>query len=162
MVEVFTDDGVSDAKGHDQRPGLDDLLKGVARMEFDVVAAWSVDRLGCSLQDRIATLKELKAKGVDLYLHKQGLDTSTPAGKAISQMLGVFAEFEREIIADASMRGWRGPKSNAQSLASLSAVRARRRAVVQARETDRSIRQIAGELRMSTATVQQVLRGVAE
>ena len=94
------DDGVSGAKGRDQRPGLDDLLKGVARREFDVVAAWSVDRLGRSLQDLIGTLNELRAKDVDLYLHKQGLDTATPAGKAMFQMLGVFAEFEREIIAE--------------------------------------------------------------
>ncbi len=70
VVKVFTDDGVSGAKGRDERPGLDDLLKGVARKEFDVVAAWSVDRLGRSLQDLIATLNELKAKDVDLYLHK--------------------------------------------------------------------------------------------
>ncbi len=57
----------------DQRPGLDELLKGMARREFDVVAAWSVDRLGRSLQDLIGTLNELRAKDVDLYLHKQGL-----------------------------------------------------------------------------------------
>ncbi len=100
IVATYTDDGISGAKGRDQRPGLDDLLKGVARKEFDVVAAWSVDRLGRSLQDLIGTLNELKAKDVDLYLHKQGLDTSTPAGKAMFQMLGVFAEFEREIIAE--------------------------------------------------------------
>jgi DNA invertase Pin-like site-specific DNA recombinase len=99
-VSVYTDEGVSGAKGRDKRPGLDALLKGVARKEFDVVAAWSVDRLGRSLQDLIGTLNELKAKNVDLYLHKQGLDTSTPAGKAMFQMLGVFAEFEREIIAE--------------------------------------------------------------
>lgn len=97
---VFTDEGISGAKGRNQRPGLDDLLKGVARKEFDVVAAWSVDRLGRSLQDLIGTLNELNAKGVDLYLHKQGLDTSTPSGKAMFGMLGVFAEFEREIIAE--------------------------------------------------------------
>ena len=65
-----------------------------------MVAAWSVDRLGRSLQDLIGTLNELRAKGVDLYLHNQGLDTATPAGKAMFQMLGVFAEFEREIIAE--------------------------------------------------------------
>ena len=100
IVATYTDDGISGAKGREQRPGLDDLLKGVARKEFDVVAAWSVDRLGRSLQDLIGTLNELKAKDVDLYLHKQGLDTSTPAGKAMFQMLGVFAEFEREIIAE--------------------------------------------------------------
>ena len=100
VVAMYTDDGISGAKGRDQRPGLDDLLKGVARREFDVVAAWSVDRLGRSLQDLIGTLTELRAKDVDLYLHKQGLDTATPAGKAMFGMLGVFAEFEREIIAE--------------------------------------------------------------
>ncbi len=159
---VYTDDGVSGAKGRDQRPGLDDLLKGVARREFDVVAAWSVDRLGRSLQDLIATLNELKAKGVDLYLHKQGLDTSTPAGKAMFQMLGVFAEFEREIIAErihaglarAREQGTRSGKPIGRPPTSM----ARRRAIVKAREAGGSIRQIAGELRMSTATVQQVLR----
>ncbi len=162
VVEVFTDDGVSGAKGREQRPGLDELLKGVARKEFDVVAAWSVDRLGRSLQDLIATLNELKAKGVDLYLHKQGLDTSTPAGKAMFQMLGVFAEFEREIIAERIHAGLarareQGTKSG-MPIGRPRTSRARRRAVVQAREAGRSIRQIAGELRMSSATVQQVLR----
>ena len=100
VVATYTDDGISGARGRDQRPGLDDLLKGVARREFDVVAAWSVDRLGRSLQDLIGTLTELRAKDVDLYLDKQGLDTATPAGKAMFGMLGVFAEFEREIIAE--------------------------------------------------------------
>ena len=162
VVTVYTDDGVSGAKGRDQRPGLDELLKGVARKEFDVVAAWSVDRLGRSLQDLIATLNELKAKGVDLYLHKQGLDTSTPAGKAMFQMLGVFAEFEREIIAERIHAGLarareQGTKSG-KPIGRPRTSRARRRAVVQAREAGGSIRQIAGELRMSTATVQQVLR----
>ena len=56
--------------------------------------------LGRSLQDLIGTLNEMRAKNVDLYLYKQGLNTSTPAGKAMFQMLGVFAEFEREIIAE--------------------------------------------------------------
>ncbi len=162
VVKVYTDDGVSGAKGRDQRPGLDDLLKGVARREFDVVAAWSVDRLGRSLQDLIATLNELKAKGVDLYLHKQGLDTSTPAGKAMFQMLGVFAEFEREIIAERIHAGLarakeQGTKSG-KPIGRPRTTRARRRAVVNAREAGRSIRHIAGQFRMSTATVQQVLR----
>ncbi len=60
-----------------------------------MVASWSVDRLGRSLQDLVIFLGEMNAKGVDLHLHQQGLDTSTPAGRAMFQMLGVFAEFER-------------------------------------------------------------------
>jgi len=100
IVTTFEDAGISGAKGREKRPGLDAMLKGVARREFDLVAAWSVDRLGRSLQDLISFLAELKAKGLNLYLHKQGLDTRTPAGKMLFQMLGVFAEFEREMIIE--------------------------------------------------------------
>ena len=94
VVAEFTDSGISGAKNRDARPGLNSLLEGVTRREFDKVMAWSVDRLGRSLQDLLTFIAELKAKGVDLYLHQQHLDTSTPSGKAMYQMCGVFAEFE--------------------------------------------------------------------
>jgi DNA invertase Pin-like site-specific DNA recombinase len=100
IAHVFRDHGISGAKERDKRPALDALLKGVARKEFDLVAAWSVDRLGRSLQDLVSLLGELHAKGVDLYLHQQGIDTTTPAGKALFQMMGVFAEFERAMIVE--------------------------------------------------------------
>ena len=76
------------------------MHKAAARREFDIVVAWSVDRLGRSLQDFVAFLSELHAVKVDLFLHQQGFDTTTPAGKAMFQMLGVFAEFERSIIQE--------------------------------------------------------------
>jgi DNA invertase Pin-like site-specific DNA recombinase len=97
VVATFEDASISGAKGRERRPGLNKLMQGVARREFDLVGAWSVDRLGRSLQDLVLFLGELHAKRVDLYLHQQGLDTTTPAGKALFQMLGVFAEFERAI-----------------------------------------------------------------
>ena len=77
----------------------------MARREFDQVATWSVDRLGRSLQDLVVFLGELHAKGVDLYLHQQGIDTATPAGKAMFQMMWVFAEFERAMIIERGNAG---------------------------------------------------------
>jgi DNA invertase Pin-like site-specific DNA recombinase len=77
----------------------------VARREIDMVAEWSVDRLGRSLTDLLGFLTDLHAKGVDLFLHQQGLDTSTPSGRAMFQMLGVFAEFERAMIRERVMTG---------------------------------------------------------
>jgi DNA invertase Pin-like site-specific DNA recombinase len=65
-----------------------------------MVMAWSVDRLGRSLQDLVGFLSELHALKIDLFLRQQGLDTTTPAGKAMFQMMGVFAEFERAMIAE--------------------------------------------------------------
>ena len=98
VVEEFVDNGVSGAKGRDKRPGFDRLLKAVVRREVDVVATWSVDRLGRSLQHLVGFLEELDGAGCDLYLHQQALDTTTPAGRAMFQMRGVFSEFERSII----------------------------------------------------------------
>ena len=100
IVAEFSDEGISGAKGREKRPGFDDLHKAITRRQIDIVAAWSVDRLGRSLQDLVAFLGEVHAAGVDLYLDRQGIDTSTPAGKALFQMLGVFAEFERAIIQE--------------------------------------------------------------
>lgn len=100
IVKEYVDKGISGAKGRDQRPQFNAVLNGVARKEFDLVAAWSVDRLGRSLQHLIGFLNELHAKKVDLYLHQQGIDTTTPAGRAMFSMLGVFGEFERSMIQE--------------------------------------------------------------
>jgi DNA invertase Pin-like site-specific DNA recombinase len=100
ITKVYKDHGISGAKGRDKRPAFDALHKAAARREFDVVMAWSVDRLGRSLQDLVGFLSELHALKVDLFLHQQGLDSTTPAGKAMFQMLGVFSEFERSIIQE--------------------------------------------------------------
>lgn len=100
VVAEYVDRGISGAKGRDKRPQFDALLKGVARKDFDVIAAWSVDRLGRSLVDLLGFLGDVQAKCVDLYLHQQAVDTSTPGGKALFQMMGVFAEFERAMIRE--------------------------------------------------------------
>src|SRR5262249_19650674 len=81
IVKVYKDQGISGAKGRDRRPGLDALCRDAAKRQFDVVMAWSVDRLGRSLQDLVGFLSEIHALGIDLFLHQQGLDTRTPAGK---------------------------------------------------------------------------------
>jgi DNA invertase Pin-like site-specific DNA recombinase len=98
VVAEITDEGVSGAKGRDQRPGFDRLLRGVARHEFDLVAAWSVDRLGRSLRDLVLFLEDLREQKVDLFLAQQGLDTSTASGRAMFGMLSVFSDFERSMI----------------------------------------------------------------
>lgn len=105
IVAEYVDAGVSGAKGRDQRPGLDAVLKDAVRGKFDVVMSWAVDRMGRSLVDLLGTLQELHAAKVDLFLHQQAIDTTTPAGRALFQMLGVFAEFERSMIQSRILSG---------------------------------------------------------
>src|SRR5712671_2266100 len=116
VVRVFEDAGISGAKGRDKRPGLDAMMKAVNAKEFDMVASWSVDRLGRSLTDLLSILQALHDKGVGLFLHQQGLDTCTPAGRAMFQMMGVFAEFERAIIRERVMAGLARAKAEGKQL----------------------------------------------
>src|SRR6516164_2974021 len=95
VVGFYEDNGISGAKGRDMRPGFDRLLKDATARKINMIAAWSVDRLGRSLQDLVGFLNELHALRCHLYLHQQALDTSTPSGRAMFQMCGVFAESER-------------------------------------------------------------------
>jgi len=112
VTHVYADRGISGTKGREGRPEFDKLLKAIARREVDMVAAWSVDRLGRSLKDLVSLLSDLQAKGVDLFLFQQGLDTSTPSGRAMFQMLGVFSEFEAAMIRDRVRTGVARAKRN--------------------------------------------------
>ena len=116
IVEAYRDEGVSGAKSRESRPGFDALCKDAARRRFGMVMAWSVDRLGRSLQDLIGFLSELHSLGIDLFLHQQGLDTTTPSGKAMFQMMGVFAEFERSMIRERVNAGLRRAKAAGKTL----------------------------------------------
>src|SRR4051812_36680051 len=69
VVQVYEDAGISGSKGRDRRPGFDRALKDATRGVYDVLMAWSVDRLGRSLPDLVNGMQELKACGVALFLH---------------------------------------------------------------------------------------------
>jgi DNA invertase Pin-like site-specific DNA recombinase len=116
VTKVYRDHGVSGGKGRDKRPQFDALCRDATKRQFDMVMAWSVDRLGRSLQDLIGFLSEIHALRIDLYLHQQGLDTTTPAGKAMFQMMGVFSEFERAMIQERVRAGLRRAKAEGKRL----------------------------------------------
>jgi DNA invertase Pin-like site-specific DNA recombinase len=95
VADIYEDHGISGSRGRDQRPAFDKLCKDAARGKLDMVRAWSIDRLGRSLHHVVSFMVEMVELGVGLYLHQQAVDTSTPAGRAMVSMCGVFAEFER-------------------------------------------------------------------
>jgi DNA invertase Pin-like site-specific DNA recombinase len=159
VVAVFDDNGVSGAKGREFRKQFDALLKAAARREFDVIAAWSVDRLGRSLQDVVGFLSEIHTLGVDLFLHQQGVDTTTPAGKALFQMLGVFAEFERALIQERVKAGLERAKRQGKRLGRPRVPPETERAIQAARATGKGIGKIARELGIGVSVVQRVVAG---
>ena len=159
IVAILADHAISGAKGRDQRPAFNQLMTMVTRKEIDMVACWSVDRLGRSLQHLVSFLSEINAKGVDLYLHTQGLDTSTPAGRAMFSMLSVFAEFERAILRERVMAGLaRSTKRSGRP--PLDADKERRARKLLA--NGQSINATAKKLRIGVATVHRLKQRMAE
>lgn len=100
VAEAYVDHGISGAKGRDQRPAFDRMCRDASQGKLDLIAAWSIDRLGRSLSHVAGFMADLTAQRVALYLHQQNVDGTTPSGKAMLGMAAVFAEFERSIIVE--------------------------------------------------------------
>ena len=165
ITHVYKDHGISGAKGREKRPAFDRLCKDAALRKFDVVMAWSVDRLGRSLQDLIGFLSELHALHIDLFLHQQGLDTATPAGKAMFQMMGVFAEFERSMIQERVRAGLRRAKAEGKQLGRpriAPELETQILAALNAPSRTDGIRKIAKSFSVNPSTVQRISRPFAD
>jgi DNA invertase Pin-like site-specific DNA recombinase len=158
VVTEYHDAGISGAKGRDDRPGLDEMLKDAQRRRFDVAMAWAIDRLGRSLIDLLGTIQALEACGVDLYLDQQSIDTTTPAGRLIFQITGAFAEFERSMIRQRVRAGLKRAKEAGKRLG-----RPRIPAELQKRiqgqlRAGKGMLAIARDLGAGTGTVQRIAR----
>jgi DNA invertase Pin-like site-specific DNA recombinase len=161
IVGVYDDNGVSGAKSREDREAFDRLCKDATRREFDVVMSWSVDRLGRSLQDLVGFLGELHAVGVDLYLHQQGIDTTTPAGKAMFQMMGVFAEFERAMIQERVKAGLKRAVAQGKKLGRPKVNKDVEKVVLAKRAEGTGKRKIAKQLGIGVSTVNRILSEAA-
>ena len=161
VVNVYCDQGVSGAKSREMRPAFHALCKDATRRRFDMVMAWSVDRLGRSLQDLLGFLSDLHALNIDLFLHQQGLDTTTPAGKAMFQMMGVFAEFERAMIRERVKAGLARARAQGRTLGRPRIDSATESAICEALQKGGvGIRKIAAMLNVGVGTVQRVKAAV--
>lgn len=161
VVEVFEDAGFSGAKGRDKRPAFDALLKAVHRRQIDMVAAFAVDRLGRSLPDLVSFLNDIQARGCDLYLHQQAVDTSTPSGRMLFQMLAVFSEFERAIITSRINAGLARARARGVSFGRPNLSLKVRQKVQRALADGHSIREVAKITGVSSASVGRIKRSMA-
>ncbi len=156
VVGVYRDHAVSGAKGRQERPEFDRLCRDAAQRKFDVVMAWSVDRLGRSLQDLVTFLNDLKSQNVDLFLLQQGLDTTSSSGRALFQMLGVFAEFEREIIRERVNAGLDRARASGKTLGRPKTDADTVRRVQAMLKGGMGILKTAKALKLGTGTVQRI------
>jgi DNA invertase Pin-like site-specific DNA recombinase len=156
VVEVYSDAGISGAKGRNGRPGLDSMLKNASRRKFDIVMAWAIDRLGRSLSDLLDTIQHLEACDVDLYLDQQAIDTTTPMGKLVFQVTGAFAEFERTMIRQRIKAGLKRAVAQGVKLGRPNIDSATERNVRRQLAKGVGILKLAKSLGIGTGTVQRI------
>ena len=153
VTEVFKD-VISGAKA--KRPGLDALMRAVNRKEVDMVMTWDVSRLGRSLPHLVTLLEEFQACGCDLYFHQNGLNTSTPSGKAMFGMLSVFSQFEREMIQERVKAGLRRAKAQGKRLGRPPVPPIQIEKIKALRQEGLSYRKIAKRMDLSVCTVHRL------
>jgi DNA invertase Pin-like site-specific DNA recombinase len=111
IVAEYVDKGVSGAKA--SRPQLDKLMRDAIKglRDIDAVVVWRLDRFGRSLRHLQNAIAELHGAGVSFVSLKDGFDLTTPLGKVLFAILGAFAEFERDVIAERIKAGLRNAKA---------------------------------------------------
>ena len=162
VVSEITDEGISGAKGRDQRKGFDQLIKGAVRKEFDITLVWDVSRLGRSLKHLVSFLEDIQSANCDLYIHQSGIDTTTASGKMMFQLLGVFSEFERSMIRERVIAGQQRAKSEGKHIGRKSNLTdGVINAVKQLRANNVPIKRIAKDMHIGVGTVYKILDQVA-
>jgi DNA invertase Pin-like site-specific DNA recombinase len=162
VIREISDEGISGAKGRDEREGFNELIKGSIKNEWDIILCFDVSRLGRSLKDLVSFLEDIQSARCDLYIHNSGIDTSTPSGKMMFQMLSVFSEFERSIIRERVIAGQQRAKSEGKHIGRPTNVNdGIITAVYQLRKNNVPITRIAKDLHIGVGTVYKILDEVA-
>ena len=162
VVREISDEGISGAKGRDERPGFDELIKGSVKNEWDIILVWDVTRLGRSLKHLVSFLEDIQSAHCDMYIHQSGIDTSTASGKMMFGMLSVFSEFERSMIRERVIAGQQRAVANGVKLGRKTNVNdGIITAVYHMRQNNISIKRIAKDLQIGVGTVYKILDKVA-
>ena len=162
VVQELSDEGISGAKGRNERQGFDALIKGAIRKDFDIILCWDISRLGRSLKHLVSFLEDIQSAKCDLYIHQSGVDTTTASGKMMFQLLSVFSEFERSMIRERVIAGQQRAKSEGKHIGRKTNVNdAVITAVYQLRQNNVPIKKIATDLKIGVGTVYKILDKVA-
>jgi DNA invertase Pin-like site-specific DNA recombinase len=162
VVREISDEGISGAKGRNERPGFDELIKGSVKNEWDIILVWDVSRLGRSLKHLVSFLEDIQSAHCDMYIHQSGIDTSTASGKMMFGMLSVFSEFERSMIRERVIAGQQRAVANGVKLGRKTNVNdGIITAVYQLRKNNVPIKRIAKDLQIGVGTVYKILDKVA-
>jgi DNA invertase Pin-like site-specific DNA recombinase len=162
IVRTYEDQGISGAKGRDQRPAFDVMLKDAVGRRYDILMCWSIDRLGRSVLHVANALAELDAAGVRLYCDREGIDSSTPMGRAMIQMASVFGEQERSILRSRVLAGLERVRAQGGKLGRPKVSPKVENAIRTHLSAGNGILKVAALVGCGSGTVQRIRREMAE
>ena len=162
IVKEYADKGLSGTLSRDKRPALNSLIKDGYRKKFDAVVCWDISRIGRSMKELVLFLSDMKDRGVGICSVRQGFDTSTSMGEMMFQFVGILSSWEREMIRERTLAGLERAKSEGKTLGRRKVTNETMTAkILELRTAKKSIREIASEVGVSTATVHRELKKVA-
>lgn len=162
ITRIYRDAGISGAKGRDKRPAYDAMCNAATRRELDVVAAWNVDRLSRSLKDLVTFMDDMRAVGCDIYIHQQHLDTSTPTGRMVFQVMGSIAEYERAIIIGRVKSGMSRARREGKHLGRPRLPEQKRQAIIAELRRGTGVKKTAALHEVGVLTVQRIKKEIKE
>jgi DNA invertase Pin-like site-specific DNA recombinase len=150
-------DTISGAKS--KRPGLDEMMVDARRGRFDVIVVWAFDRLARSVRHFLEVLDDLNHLSVEFVSRQENIDTGGPLGRAMVVIVGAIAELERNLIVERVRAGMRRAKLEGRHIGRR-ALELDEDAIREQRDQGRTLRELAVDHRISTATVRKVLKRV--
>ena len=162
IVKEYTDEGLSGTLSREKRPALNAMIKDGYRKKFDTVVCWDISRIGRSMKELVLFLSDMKDRGIGICSVRQGFDTSTSMGEIMFQFVGILSSWEREMIRERTLAGLDRAKSEGKILGRRKVTNDTMTAkIIELRNDKKSIREIASEVGVSTATVHRQLKKVA-
>ena len=161
VVKVYEDE-VSGAKSREKRPAYSELCKDAFLKKFDIVIGWDVSRFSRSMKEFVHFLSDMDDKGIGVIAVKNGLDTSSSSGRMMMKLIGVLEEWNREMLIERTRAGLSRTVANGTKLGRKKITNDTMTAkIIELRNNKKSIRAIASEVGVSTATIQRELKKVA-
>jgi DNA invertase Pin-like site-specific DNA recombinase len=161
VVKVYEDE-VSGAKSREKRPAYNELCQDAFLKKFDAIIGWDVSRFGRSMKEFVSFLSDMDDKGIGVIAVKNGLDTNSSSGRMMMKLIGVLEEWNREMLVERTNAGLARTVANGTKLGRKKITNDTMNAkIIELRNDRKSIRAIASEVGVSTATVQRELKKVA-
>ncbi len=158
ITSIYKDEGISGIKNKSQRPALNEMMKDGVKGKFTQILIYDISRLGRSLKDLVNILNDFNQSKVRLIFIQNGIDTSNSTGQMMFQLLGVFAEWERQTIVDRVNAGLVRARQAGKKLGRPSTINdSVISAVKLLRNQNIGIRKISSQLRIGVGTVMKII-----